>query len=448
MEGAVSSLAAGAPEFFGTLTSPLINMSDQRYLHVRLSGTKSDKKANERSPLRITLVCGGYKARHIVPEGPEPKWTTIQLVLERNRSCYIELVDHSREGYLTVDEILFSDHADPPPTTGGIMRQGPLLSVDVPPSAFAVSAADANKAADVAVHVRGNHQQLGELAPRAFLSILTGPEQAAIRQGSGRLELAERLTAPSNPLPARVWVNRVWKHHFGEGLVKSADNFGLMGERPQDQDLLDYLASVFIESGWSTKSLHRLIVLSEYYQSAALKPRRLEAEAVRDNILAVSGRLDRSLFGPSIPPHIAKHQNGRGRPVSGKLDGEGRRSIYVQIRRNFIPPLYLAFDYPAPTSTIGVRGASAVPSQALLLLNNEFVHEQARLFARSVLTESTTTPQRLERLYLRAFARPPDETELRRMEAFLAAQGERPFEDSFADLAHVLFNSPEFVYVR
>jgi hypothetical protein len=262
------------------------------------------------------------------------------------------------------------------------------------------------------------------------------------------LDLAERLSAPANPLPARVMVNRIWKHHFGEGLVKSTDNFGLMGERPRDPELLDYLATSFIESGWSVKSIHRLIVLSEYYQSTAVAPRRLEAEAVRDNLLAVSGRLDRTLFGPSIPPHIAKHQNGRGRPVSGKLDGEGRRGIYIQIRRNFIPPLYLAFDYPAPTSTIGVRGTSAVPSQALLLLNNEFVHEQARLFARSILAGSSTTAERLQAMYLRAFARPPESAEVQRIETFLASQAQRGEEEAFTDLAHVLFNSPEFVYVR
>jgi hypothetical protein len=447
--GVASSLAAGAPEFVGTLTSPAIEMSDRRYFHVLLSGNAGDAKtagrANENSPVRLTLVCGGYKGRHIVPDSLGAKWVSLELILERNRRCYIEMIDHSRTGYLSVDEIAFSDLPTPPPHSGGLAAAGPLWSAAVPPSSFAVSAADAPEPRDVAVHVRGDHKQLGAIAARGFLKVLA-KEQSPVTQGSGRLELAERIASAENPLTARVIVNRIWKHHFGEGLVKSTDNFGVMGERPKNQELLDELAGRLIADGWSLKKLHRALMLSELYQSNALKPRRLEAEALRDAILAVSGELDYTLYGPSITPHISAYQNGRGRPVSGPLDGHGRRSVYLQIRRNFIPPLFTAFDYPTPASTIGNRGASAVPSQALLLLNNEFVHDQSRKFAASALR---STPQATIRLmYERALARPPLLEELQVLLTYLEQNTERPGLDAYTAIAHVLFNSPEFLYVR
>lgn len=443
IDGSATSLAAGAPEFVGSLTSPLIDMPDQMFLHVRLSGTKTEGNISERTPVRLTLVCGGYKARHVVPKGANPEWITLTLVLERKRRCYVELIDHSRDGYLTLDELAFSDTKEPPPTTGGTMRQGPLNSVAVPPSTFAVSAGDA-EGHDVRVHVRGNHQTLGDNAPRRFLTALAGANQPPITHGSGRLEIAERMVA--HPIAARVFVNRVWGHRFGEGLVKSTDNFGVMGEKPKDQALLDALAARFVASEYSTKSLDRLLVLSELYQSDALKPRRLEAESVRDAILAVSGTLDRTLFGPSIVPHISPFQSGRGRPASGPLDSERRRSIYIQIRRNFIPPLFIAFDYPPPASTTGTRGSSAVPSQALILLNNELVHNQARLLATSILAGAPDT--RLDELYLRAFSRKPEEAERQRLKAYIEANSARAELDVYTDVAHVILNSPEFLYVR
>jgi len=447
VDAAASSLEAGAPEFVGTLTSPEAAMSDQQYLHVRISGTKQkiEGRPSERTPLRLTLVCAGYKARHVVAAGLEPKWETLVLVLERNRRCYVELVDHSREGWLTVDEIVFSDHATPPETTGGATRQGPLLSIaNLPPSQFGVSAAE-GEGKDVRVHVRGNVHQLGPVAARGFLSAVVGREQKPVVTGSGRAELAERLTGPGQALLARVMVNRLWKHHFGEGLVKSTDNFGVMGEMPRDRDLLDGLARELISSNWSLKQMHRRMTLSDYYQSDALKPRRLEAEAVRDSVLAVSGRLDPKLFGPSITPFISPFQNGRGRPASGPLDGDGRRSIYVQIRRNFVPPLFTAFDYPPPASTVGVRGTSAVPSQALMLLNNEFVHAQAKLLGGRLTGDLN---ERVELLYLKTFARRPEPEEVTRIAEFVTAQQGRGEADVWADVVHVMWNSPEFVYVR
>ena len=223
------------------------------------------------------------------------------------------------------------------------------VSKRMPPSIFALMSMDDENAGNIRVHIRGDHHNLGEEAPRGFLRVIEGESRPQIFRGSGRLELARWLTGPENSLSSRVMVNRVWKHHFGGGLVNAVDNFGASGNRPTHPQLLDYLTTRFVREGWSVKSLHRLIVLSSTYRQASrsnpgyaekdpdnellhhFPVRRLEAEAIRDSLLAVSGALDRTMFGPGVPPHISKFQSGRGRPPSGPLDGLGRRSIYTHI---------------------------------------------------------------------------------------------------------------------
>ena len=187
------------------------------------------------------------------------------------------------------------------------------------------------------VSIRGNHKTPGEEAPRRLLVALGGDRQPMPVAGSGRLEMAKRLTSPENPLLARVMVNRLWQHHFGEGLVRSVDNFGIQGEKPTHPELLDWLATEFMRSGWSIKHMHRLMMRSSTYQMASMSDeasdradprnellhrmsiRRLEAEAVRDAMLAVSGRLDRTMFGRGPLPHLTPFMLGRGRPAPGRL---------------------------------------------------------------------------------------------------------------------------------
>src|SRR5262249_46744761 len=193
------------------------------------------------------------------------------------------------------------------------------------------------------VHIRGKHQYHGPEAPRQMLVALAGDKQPAPEKGSGRLELARRMLDGSDPLLPRVLVNRLWHHHFGRGLVRSVDDFGHQGQPPTHPEPLDWLAAEFVRGGWSVKRIQRLLVLSSAYRMASrsdphaeerdpenrllhrMPVRRLEAEAVRDAILAVSGRLDRRLYGPGVMPHLTPHMQGRGRPgVSGPLDGDGR----------------------------------------------------------------------------------------------------------------------------
>ena len=442
----------GSDGLMGSLTSPKFRMP-KLYVHVRLAGSKVDTRLKERSPLRVTIVADGHKAEHAMPDGSgQFQWRTMRMTKEIGRLCYIEIVDRSTDGYIAVDKIVFSD-SEKPPAEAQPNHLPRLLENNPPiaPSIFATIATDEDPR-DVRIHIRGNHQSLGDPAPRHFLQVIAGENQPPIRRGSGRLDLAAKIADAKNPLTARVMVNRIWKHHFGYGLVRSTDNFGRTGDAPTHPDLLDYLASRFVESGWSVKAMHRMMLLSSAYgMSSAVNPaaakidpenkllhhfpvQRLEAEAIRDSILAVAGTLDPQMLGPSVPPYISKFQDGRGKPESGPLDGARRRSIYIQVRRNFLTPLFLAFDYPLPISTIGRRSVSTVPLQALILMNDEFMALEAAEWARRAGTDVTG-------MYERAFAREPEDWELQEALRFVKT-------GQWSDLAHVLFNSAEFIYVR
>ncbi len=318
------------------------------------------------------------------------------------------------------------------------------------------------------VFIRGSHKTLGEEVPRRFLEVLGGTRHAPPEQGSGRLELARQMVSADNPLLPRVMVNRLWHHHFGAGIVRSPDDFGVMGQPPTHPELLDFLAAEFQREGWSLKQMHRLMVLSSTYRmSSRLQPeadsvdpqnklchrmtvRRLEAECIRDAILAVSGRADATLYGPSVMPYLTSYMTGRGRPAaSGPLDGDGRRIIYLAVRRNFLSPTFLAFDYPIPFTTIGRRSVSNVPAQALTMLNNPFVVQQAGLWAARVLGRpDRTTAQRVRDMYATGLAREPDDAEQRAALAFLGQLDGGPGDpQAWADFAHVLFNVKEFIFI-
>jgi len=324
---------------------------------------------------------------------------------------------------------------------------------------------------DEHIFIRGNHKIPGELAPRQFLTALRTQNETPFQGGSGRLELARCMTNPSNPLLARVMVNRVWEHLFGRGIVATPDDFGKLGQSPTHPELLDWLANWYrTEAHWSTKRLIRMLVTSSTYRmsseltnSAAeeqdpdnllfhrMPIRRLEGEALRDAMLAISGRLNNKMFGAPVPTHLTDFMEGRGRPgTSGPLDGAGRRSIYLEVRRNFISPMLRTFDTPVPFTTIGKRTVSNVPAQSLILLNDPFVLGQAQLWARRILGDPDPSPEeRITGIYLRAFGRVPTADEQGKAQAFLKQQvvgygGSAAEwlhdERGWADLCHVMFN--------
>lgn len=321
--------------------------------------------------------------------------------------------------------------------------------------------------------VRGNSNTPKEPVSRRFLeafqeSVVNNTTSSESLSGSGRLELVQEILR--SPLASRVAVNRIWHHLFGRGIVPSVDNLGVLGLPPSHPELLDHLADQFIRSRWSTKAMIRSLVLSQTYQMSShptaadlvdpnnelwhrMPIKRLQGEVIRDSLLAVSGRLDPTLFGPSVPIHLTDFMQGRGRPgVSGPLDGNGRRSIYISVRRNFLSPMMLAFDTPSPFSTVGRRTVSNVPAQALILMNDPFVVEQAERWADRILSDSgQSTRLRLNQLYLTAFARTPSETETAEAMAFLESLGEGQPENqrmAWSNLCHVMFNIKEFVYIE
>ncbi len=313
------------------------------------------------------------------------------------------------------------------------------------------------------VFLRGNHKRLGDEVPRRFLTALGGDEFPAGNSGSGRLNLAEQVANVNNPLTARVMVNRLWHHLFGRGIVASTDDFGVLGQRPSNPGLLDHLAGSFMEDGWSIKRALKRIMLSKTYQQDSgaggseedADPqniflhrgnlRRLQGEAIRDSMLAISGRLDRKLFGGSVPVHLTEFMTGRGRPRGGPLDGQGRRSIYISVKRNFLSPMMLAFDTPIPFSSMGRRTVSNVPEQALIMMNDPFVHEQAGLWAKRLAALKMSNEEIVRRMYLEAFARPPVAIELSAGIEFL---GNDAGEEKLSEYAHVLFNTKEFIFLH
>ena len=332
---------------------------------------------------------------------------------------------------------------------------------------------------DHPVLVKGSAARPASIVPRRFLEAVDGGGQPVWpAASSGRRELADRVLDPANPLAARVAVNRFWHHLFGRGLIPTPDNFGKLGEPYADAGalaLLDTLAVRFRQEGWSMKRLVREIVTSSTWRMQSVADpraverdptnlllhhfplRRLEGEAVRDKILAVSGRLDPKVGGPPVEVALSDFHEGRGKPGSGPLDGDGRRSIYTRIRRNFLPAIPVAFDMPVPFQAMGRRNVTNVPAQALTLMNDPFVVEQSARWAGRIVAEaSISADEGIARMYREAFARPPSPDELAGARGFLVAQTALHGGDfatdprqaaAWADLAHALINAKEFIFV-
>jgi hypothetical protein len=327
--------------------------------------------------------------------------------------------------------------------------------------------ADAGEGFDTPVLVTGDPHSPGAIAPRHFLSRI-GNAASLSTHGSGRRELAEILASPSNPLTARVIVNRVWHAMFGRGLVGTPDNFGREGERPSNPELLDYLATRFMNEGWSIKKLVRLIASSQTFQQAGgsnneadprnillshFPARRLPAESVRDSILNASGRLDPALYGQSIAPPRNDPQDYR-RLFNGPLDGAGRRSIYTQITRMEGFRFLEIFDYPNPMAARGSRDVTNVPAQALAMLNDPFVLDQARVWGERLARDGAASPEeRIDSMFRTALGRPATPSERARFTGLAAEvaslQGvPRDSPTVWRDVAHAVFNLKEFVYIR
>jgi hypothetical protein len=329
--------------------------------------------------------------------------------------------------------------------------------------------ADVDAGFEQPVLVRGDPKKMGESVTRRYLEVLSANKDFA-PQGSGRLPLAEALASPHNPLTARVMVNRVWQHVFGHGLVRTPDDFGRMGDVPSHPELLDWLAARFVADGWSVRKLIHLLVTSRTFQMSnrldararEVDPlnrllhhypaRRMEAEAIRDAILLTSGRLDRKPFGVSVLPYRDKANEDR-RLFPGPLDGHGRRSIYIKVNLMEGARFLSAFDLPGGKVAQGRRDVTNVPAQALALLNDPLVIQQAEFWAdRLVDRPDRDVHERLKHMFHKALNRAPAANELARFEAFIAevapAAADRLRSRAvWRDVAHALFNVKEFIYI-
>lgn len=332
------------------------------------------------------------------------------------------------------------------------------------------------KVENTRVNIRGNHINLGAEVPRRFLRIMSEENQQPLDDSqSGRLQMAEWLTSQSHPLTARVMVNRVWRWHFGEGIVPTPDNFGTTGERPINQPLLDWLAVEFMEDGWSLKNLHRRIMLSATYRmstqydekSAEIDPpnrylwrmnrRRLSAEEIRDGILAVAGTIDFEMGGT-----LLKTKNHAYVASTASVDGTNydtmRRSIYLPVVRSALFEMFSAFDFPDPSASNGHRATTTVAPQALFMLNSQFMEAQTKAMAQSLLSQVQSDDlERMRVAYRRALGREPNDSELERAMEFLASYDLALADDitdaskrqlrSWQGLCRVLLASSDFVYV-
>lgn len=329
---------------------------------------------------------------------------------------------------------------------------------------------------DTQVHLRGSHLTLGDVVPRRFPQVLASVDQPSLpKEMSGRLEFARWLTSGEHPLTARVMVNRIWHGHFGKGLVGTVDNFGLQGDLPSHPELLDWLAIHFVEAGWSLKSMHRLIMTSDAYQTSSqfnaendqadpgnqfywrFDLRRLEAEAIRDSLLAVSGKLDRTAGGSLLAVKNREFLFNHTSQDNSTYE-TFRRSIYIPVIRNHLYDMFTLFDYSNASVLNGDRDISTIAPQALFMMNSEWMEEVTFSLADRLLADSSDAEQRIRQLYLDAYGRPPTSTEtslsikfIETMDATLKSSSddkEVAERQAWQALCQSVVSANEFVYIR
>jgi hypothetical protein len=467
-------------------------------------------------------------------------WRTMGKQVGKYRGCtaYIEITDES-DGYIAVDEIVFSNNPEPPaepalsfaallseadaktawmnelaqnyetafknawaaghstlealsadPYAALLLRHGLWWSGDRTSDRDAIrtalfesegriaepfkAVAITNGSPDDAEYfIRGDHKNPSGTVPRGFLAALDDRVDPA---APDRLSLARKMADPRNPLTSRVYVNRVWHHLFGRGIVASVDNFGKLGQPPTHPELLDFLATRFMENGWSTKWLIKYLMETETYRMSSvpfspetetldpadfylhrMRVQRLEGEAIRDTLLALGGNMDATMYGPSVQAYVPPFEQNRRSPASGPMDGNRRRTVYLEVRRNHLLPMITAFDAPVPDTTIGARTVSNLPAQALIMMNDPFVVSQAEVWSQRALASQPSSFETLaEQLYQAALARSPRDDERGALTEFVQSQAALygiaegdAWKDQrvSTDLCHTIFMLKEFIYI-
>jgi hypothetical protein len=412
----------------------------------------------------------------------EPKYREVLAIPAAKRNAEQKKLAAETGPLLKVswDEIIAALSPEDRDRRAALRQQLHDLESEMPPPTAAAWAIHTEKAAETFVLKRGDpHRKLISVTP-AFPRIIAGGEKPKTR-----LELAKWIVSPDNPLTARVIVNRLWLHHFGRGIVGTPNDFGTRGERPTHPELLDWLACELVELKWSLKALHRLMVTSATYRQSStashgksvdpdnrllwrMNRQRLEAEAIRDSILAAAGTLNLQLGGVSVRVPLEQEiydliftegePDGLW-PVTPDVKQHTRRSIYLFNKRNVRLPMFEAFDQPDTLNSCADRPVSTFAPQALILMNAPFVREQGKAMAASLVKSvGSDRHKQIEALYRRAFGRVPSTEERKLALEFLDAQTETirnrkpagsnaPEVRALADLCVVLFNTHEFVYI-
>jgi cytochrome c553 len=340
-----------------------------------------------------------------------------------------------------------------------------LKKIAPPEPEMACGVQDEEKPVRQAILVRGDYNNLGEDAPKAFPEILRGGhDPAPAANGSGRLALAEWLANAGNTLTSRVIVNRIWQRHFSQGIVRTPDNFGRMGERPSHPELLDYLAASFVEGGWSIKSIHRMILMSSAYRMSSdvtpeanrkdpgnrllsrFERRRLDVEEIRDGLLSIDGTIDLEMGGTLQKGFGTDSENSQDR-ISINPDKQKRRTVYMPLRRANLPAILNLFDFGDATTVTGKRVSTNVAPQALFMMNSDFLTERSAKLARDLSTLDAS--RRIEAAYLRILNRQPAPGEVDAGLTYVNnfKQKYSNETDAWQSMCRILMGSNDFIYV-
>ena len=409
------------------------------------------------------------QAQHNFPNagkiaGPHPK-----LTAEKD-PFFTAVWQNSGPLHLTRDEQLATLTPEKLKDAQALLAQSVELEKTLPTKEIPMACAvKEGEIMDQKIFVRGDYHNLGDAVERTVPLILSLSAPApAVKTKSGRLELADWIVDPRNPLPSRVMANRIWQGHFGDGIVRTPDNYGRLGERPSNPELLDYLARTFIEGGWSIKKMNRMIMLSKTYQlSAAFDedtkskdpenrlishyPRkRLSIEEIRDAYLALGGDLDLAMGG-TLDPGVGTDGETSANRISMNPEKTNRRSVYLPLRRSNLPTLYTLFDFGDATTPDGKRTSTTVATQALFVMNSPLVIRQAKSLTDTVLKQEPQDKRRMEEIYLRVLGRNPDGSEMDRgltyLQNFRAKWNQIDESKAWSSLTHALMASNEFIFI-
>lgn len=454
-----------------TLTFQPENLPPGKY-EIRLAYSAGTSRA-ENVPVSVMSADGEKELTIDMRKSPpiEGRYVSLgEYRFEKGGLGYVIISNESTKGHVTADAVVFIPEKSDPATTSKITT-APTDTLKILEAELkklqdsaakrpkVISVVEEKQIEDARIHIRGNPHNLGELVPRGFLQVASTPNTATgsiSTTQSGRMELAEWIGSAANPLTARVIVNRTWHWLMGAGIVRTTDNFGTTGEKPSNAELLDHLTLKLIGDGWSIKKLVRSIVLSKTYQQSttgdpklhAIDPenrlfgranrKRMTGEAIRDSILRIAGELSDERGGPAFPPTLSADYSFKS--------NSNRRSVYLPMFRNSMPEILEVFD-AADTSTVtGVRNVSTVAPQALFLMNNPFVAQQARLAADKLIGLKRSDDEMIQRLYDATLGRSPTAGERTVVRKFL--QNRSDAMDAWTKLFHAMFASAEFRYVN